>query len=319
MQAVLTPQVESVAGQSNDGFSAPAPVDAGIEIQNATMAGPIDISDMRIERLRIRPALNDLSIGHATPEARAVPSLPRSRIRWWIGLDVGSYAETRKWHGGDLVIAQALNSTERSHPVWGTGLSGGLVSSKGWGLSLGVMYCASRSEFRHVDHVLAPMDSLVPYVVTFNGEVIASYTETISVLAPAQEQIAAENRYSTLRIPVEASWQHGMGRWKYRAAICAAVEYNTLRSGVTLENGVDGSGLSTVDIRSTNMKRNTVLMTGSVALDIGYALTENWQLWAGPSYAIGLFPLSHNGNYPYAMPLRPGIHASLCYMLRVHE
>jgi hypothetical protein len=283
------------------------------------MPQPVNAADRSIERLWIRPALTDRSTGTADPVGLSAPFMARERIRWWIGPDIGSYAETRKWHGGDVMIAQALTGTEKSHPVWGTGLSAGLISGKGWGLSIGIMYCAGHSEFRHVDHVLAPMDSLVPYVVTFNDLVIANYTETVTVLAPAQEQVAVENRYSTLRIPLEASWQHGMGRWKYRAAIGPAVEFNTLRSGATLEHGADGSLLSTVDIRATHRKRTTILMTGSVALDLGYALTEDWQIWAGPSYAMGLFPLSRSTNYPYAMPARPGLHARLCYMLRFHE
>lgn len=319
VQAASTQQIGSVAIPSEERASDPTPVDAGIAIGNTDMNPTIDVADRSIERLRIRAALADRPIGDATPVGLSAQPLPHDRIRWWIGLDAGSFAETRKWHGGDLVIAQALNGTQRAHPVWGTGLSAGLVNGKGWGLSFGVMYCASHSEFRHVDHVLAPMDSLVPYVVTFNDQVIDTYTETVTVLAPAQEQVAVENRYSTFRIPIEVSWQQGMGRWKYKAVIGAAVEFNTMLSGATLERCADGNVLSTVDVQTTSMRRTTALMTGSVALEVGYALTEDWQLWAGPSYATGLFPLSPKGNYPYAMPQRPGVQARLCYMLRLRE
>jgi len=302
-----------------DRTSALTSIEEEARTPHATMLPPNEFAHMSVERILFRNALADHSIGGLAPVGLSAPPLLRNRTRWWVGLDVGAYAETRKWHGGDPQLAEALNGTESAHPLWGTGLSVGMVQSKGWGLSVGIMYCAGHSEFRHLDHVLAPMDSLVPYVVTFNNEVIASYTETVSVLAPAQQQVSVENRYSTLRIPVEASWQHSVHRWKYRAALGSAVEFNTLRSGVTLENGVDGSGLATVDAGSTNMKRTTVLITGSAGLDVGYALTEDWMLWAGPSYVIGLFPLSPTENYPYAMPERSGFHVRLCYMLRSHE
>lgn len=307
----------SHSNSGNSPSSNLVPVLASAETE--TTVPLMDLAHVSVERLPFRSALADRSSAVSAPIGSSAPPLFPDHIRWWVGSEVGSYAETRKWHGGDLELAEALNGTERLHPLWGVGISGGWVSRKGWGLSSGIIYCVGRSEFRHLDHVLAPMDSLVPYVITFNNEVIASYTETVSVLAPAQEEVAVENRYYSLRIPVEASWQHSIRRWKYRAVIAPAVEFNTLRSGATLEHRDDGSGLSTVDVEATNMKRTTILMTGSVALDIGYALTEDWQLWAGPSYAAGLFPLSHNDYYPYAMPERPGFHARLCYMLRSHE
>jgi opacity protein-like surface antigen len=232
---------------------------------------------------------------------------------------MGEYRESRAWRGGDPRLAQALNGTETAHSPWSIGILGGMEGRNGWGISIGLGYNAAHYDFHHVDRILSRNDSLVPYVITFNSQVIASYMDTVTTFSEERHPVAAMNRYSLIRVPIEVSWHRPWRRWQYGLRAGLSAEFNTMISGITLVSDGNESGTRSVDVASDLERRTNALLTGSVAADLGYALTDRWALWASPTVAIGLLPLSHASDAPYAMPDRLGMRLRLSYSFREHR
>lgn len=249
----------------------------------------------------------------AMPQNAPPPSFVGPRNAWWVGVTVGQYRETRTWHGGDAQLVNALQGTEAPHRTTNFGVLAGLEWRKGWGFATGIEYGAARYDFQHFDQFRSTRDSLVTHVITFNTQVLDSYVDTVSTSTEVRRTVAAVNRYTTLRVPLEGSWHRAWRRWHVGLRGSVAVEFNTMRSGVTLMSG-DG-GTRSVEVTSTE-KQKATLVSGGLAVDVGYAITERLGLWASPGYAAGLLSLSPTDGSPYAMPERLGIRLRLAYTLR---
>ena len=267
----------------------------------------------RIDLLSTRISGLDPELLQPEPRKMPTPTFVGPRQAWWVAVTAGQYRETRSWRGGDAQLVKALQGTEMPHRTTNFGVLAGLEGRKGWGITTGIEYGAARYDFQHFDQFRATQDSLVTHVITFNTVVLDSYVDTISTSTEVRRSVAAVNRYTTLRVPLEGSWHKAWRRWHVGLRGGVAVEFNTMRSGVTLMSG-DG-GTRSVDV-STAEKRTATLVSGGVALDVGYALTERLGLWASPGYAAGLFSLSPTDGSPYAVPERLGVRLRLAYTLR---
>lgn len=253
--------------------------------------------------------------GPAAPELLAAPSLTFAgpQQTWWIAATAGTFRENRTWKGGNKELRDALQGTEIPHPTVAVGLLGGVNGRGGWSLATGVEYHAGRFNFNHADRFRTRHDSIVNYVVTFNSLVVETYTDTISTFREEQRTIAAMNRYTTLRIPVELAWHTAYRRFRAGARAGLALELSTLRSGATLLRNEEG--LQGVYILPDN-RRCMSILGGSLAADFGYLLTDHWGLWASPVYEAGILSFFPADTGPYALPERMGIRFRLAYTLR---
>ena len=256
-----------------------------------------------------------LALDAATTAPMAADALPfrGPRHAWWVAATAGFLAETRTWKGGDSGLRQALQGTEVPHPATAFGVLAGREGRGGWNLAAGIEYSASRYAFNHTDRFRSRTDSVVTWVVTFNNQVLSSHTDTLSVYGNVQQSIAAINRVSTVRVPVELGWHRALRRFHLGARAGLAAELNFIRSGATLAR-MDG-GTRSVDASKAD-DRTTLLLAGTVAADLGYALSEQWGLWASPTFGTGLFPLSAANEAPYALPQRFGVRFRLAYTLK---
>lgn len=267
----------------------------------------------RVGLLAILPTKWEQELLTTDPRGTSSPTFMGPRQAWWMAVSIGQYRETRTWHGGDAMLVNALHSTETPHRTTNFGVIVGLEGRKGWGFATGIEYGAAHYDFQHFDQFRSTQDSLVTHVITFNTLVLDSYVDTVSTFTEVRRTVAAVNHYTTIRVPLEGSWHKAWRRWHLGLRGGVAVEFNTMRSGVTLMSA-DG-GTRSVDV-STTEKRTATLVSGGLALDVGYALTERLGLWASPGYAAGLFSLSPTDGSPYAMPERFGVRVRLAYTLR---
>lgn len=261
----------------------------------------------RLRPLAPRPTLQPLPMETRPAPLRAPGS---HRHAWWIAATAGTYRETRTWHGGDQALAHALQATETPHYTIGLGMLAGMEWRGGWNVATGLEHSASRYDFKQIDHLSGRRDSLITHVVTFNSSVIGSYTDTLTTYTETTRTVAAMNRYTSLRIPVEVGWHRAWRRWHGGVRAGLSTEFNAMRSGIT---SVQGTAQG-VDVGATEVHK-AVLLGGSLALDAGYAINGRLGLWASPGYATGLFSLSPPNGSPRASGDRWGIRLRLAYTL----
>lgn len=263
--------------------------------------------------LQARSSLAAREGSASSPKTAPSPPYAGPRHAWWAAATMGQFREARTWRNGDGNLVEALQGTEQPHPVTALGLLVGSERRGGWNFAIGLEYAAARYDFSHLDRFRSRRDSIISYVVTFNAQVVDSYSDTVTTYREAHKPVAAVNRYSTLRVPLEAGWHTAHRRFHIGMRGGIAVEFNTMLSGVTLTSTDEET--RSVDA-STVQKCSATLLSAHVAADLGYALTERWGLWASPMYSAGLFSLSSTENIPYAVPERLGIRFRLAYTLR---
>ena len=241
------------------------------------------------------------------------PEFQGPRRAWWIAATAGQFRETRTWHGGDAELVKALEGTETPHHTFNFGALAGMNFKGGWDVATGLEYSAARYHFQHLDQFSSMRDTLITYVITFNSQVVDSYVDTLTTFSETRRTVAAVNHYTSLRVPMEASWHKAWRRWHFGLRGGLGLEFNTMRSGVTLMS--EQGGTRSVDVSSTE-KRTAVLLSGGLAADVAYAINERLAIWASPGYATGLLSLSPTDGTPYAVPERMGIRFRLAYTLR---
>ena len=275
-----------------------------------------DASDMELVRpsmLQIRPSILERELLAADLRYGNQPQFRAPHRAWWVAATAGQFRETRTWHGGDTELVIALQGTETPHHTLNFGVLTGISYHGGFGLATGLEYSAARYDFQHLDQFSSVRDSLITHVITFNSQVVESYVDTLTTYTEVRRTVAAVNHYTSIRVPLEGSWHKAWRRWHFGVRGGMALEFNTMRSGVTLMN--EQGGTRSVDVSSTE-KRTAVLLSGGLAADVGYAINERLAIWASPGYATGLFSLSPSDGTPYAMPERMGIRFRLAYTLR---
>ena len=272
-----------------------------------------EIEPIRPGMLQVRSSILEHELLAADLRYGNRPEFRGPRRAWWVAATAGQFRETRTWHGGDADLVKALQGTETPHHTFNFGALAGMNFKGGWGMATGLEYSAARYDFRHLDQFSSMQDSLVTYVITFNSQVVDSYVDTLTTFTEVCKTVAAVNHYTSLRVPLEGSWHKAWRRWHFGVRGGLGLEFNTMRSGVTLMS--EQGGTRSVDVSSTE-KRTAVLLSGGLAADVGYAINERLAVWASPGYATGLFSLSPTDGTPYAVPERMGIRFRLAYTLR---
>lgn len=279
--------------------------DAEVDVYREEM-----VSVGRVQPRALRPWAAPWPAEPRKPQALAAWERPHA---WWVAVSAGSYQRTRTWHGDDDRLIGALQGTEVPHSSQVFGVLSGVEWRGGWSLAVGVECAAGRYDFRHRDRWRTRHDSLVQHVVTFNSMVVGNFMDTVSTVEETNRSVAGVNRYTSVYIPVEVAWHRGWRRWHYGIRLGAGVEFSAMRSGNTLETGLEGE--RSVDLAVAG-RRTAVQLTGGPALDFGYALTERLGLWATPSWSTTLLSLRPTDGSPYATREQIGLRVRLAYTLR---
>lgn len=286
------------------------------QAKTGTVGIPGGLSSATLPGSAGQPVLMTVRLPQVAPCTSPVPALPAHTVVrvphrvWWVAGTAGLYSEGRTWKSDDAELAMALQNTEVMHPVTSFGMLVGRQSRGGWSLSSGVEYSATRFDFNHMDRFTTRQDSLVTFVVTFNSQVLSSYTDTVSILSDVQERVAAVNRVASLRLPFELGWHTSYRRFRFGARTGLAMELNTMKSGATLAF-VNG-GIRSERAEAAHNRR-TLIVTGTLAADLGYTINECWVLWASPSYTTGLVAVAQANGHPFTLPQRMGVRIRLGY------
>lgn len=264
-----------------------------------------------VEFLHVRRAIPGQAEAWPVPASSATTGYRGPKQRWWLAATVAAYAEERHWHGPEAWVMQAA---EWPHHRTGAGLELGMKGRSGWSLSLGAEISLARADYRHLDRFTMRTDTVVPFVVTFNDQVLSNYTDTVTLWSEEERDVRAVNQWTALRLPLEASWHRGWCRWRFGVRGGMAVEVNSQRSGVALV-AVPG-GTQSVDVVAAPVRTTSVLLATTVGADIGFGLTDQFTLWATPGWSAGLFSLSREAERAYSLPERTGVGFRLSYALQ---
>ncbi len=231
---------------------------------------------------------------------------------WWLGVQFGWNEWKGGWTGASALVDD-LNEAEEWQSGWQAGIVGGRTWKSGLSVSLGLEVANAKSRFLFngagnndsdtgayefvLDttwqvNAVAPDSSYVVYTYSFD-----------LVAVPIGErgvQYSASNRYTLLNIPVEIAWQKNVKRYTFAPRIGLNAGLFIGRNGTTLVNG------SNVDTGPTAIPANDpraddrfgMLLSGSAGMDLGYAITERIQLFAGPGYSTVLTSFGDNTLRP---------------------
>lgn len=273
-----------------------------------------EFSDVVPEWMDARGTLPERSVLLGTLMGRVGSDVVMSKGYWWVAAEVGRSIETRTWQDDDTELMDELNATETTHRPLHIGAMGGFTRTDGWGFFSGMSFTVGHYDFRHVDRIMRSTDSISSYIITFNNEVIADYSDTLTLITEEDHAVSSVNQYASVVVPLNVSWHRPFRRWKLGARAGVAVEVNTLRSGVMLSTRQNDGSLRSVDA-SEMERRTSALISGVIAADVGYVLKERIVLWLSPSYAHGLFPLVTTTGNLYAIPERMDMSLRLSYTL----
>lgn len=314
LRAAATPPVTS----SSKPASVPAALGPTAGTPSVTDAGAArrsEATDLFASRLFPAPAKLDRPAGEAVPDSRIGQPYVLPKADWWIGVQAGYYQETRAWHGTDRQLADGLNSTETTHRPWGVALMGGRAFRSGWGISTGAEYISAQYAFQHEDRIITRDQNINSILVTLDTQVVDLFVDTVVTITEQQRTVEAINRYAIVRVPLEASFHQGCGRWSYGLRAGAAVELLRMRSGFTLSDAgsENGATYSVPVSQGSSRTRSATLLSLSAGVELGYALTDRIGLWLAPTYVRGWMPLGEHDLY--ALPERTGIRLRVSYTL----
>lgn len=295
--------------------AAPGPTTGTASVADAGAVRRSEATDLFASRLFPAPAKLDRPAGEAVPDRRAGQPYVLPKADWWIGLQAGYYQETRTWRGTDRQLVDGLNGTETTHQPWGIALTGGRAFRSGWGISTGAEYISAQYAFRHEDRIITRDQEINSVLVTLNAQVVDQFVDTVVTITEQQRSVEAINRYAIVRVPLEASFHQGCGRWSYGLRAGAAVELLRMRSGFTLSDAgsENGTTYSVPLSQGSSHARSAMLLSLSAGVELGYSLTDRIGLWLAPTYVRGWTPLGAHDLYP--LPERTGLRFRVSYTL----
>ena len=233
---------------------------------------------------------------------------------WWLAPYVSAYAAQHAWEGTSTRLVDALNNAESPAPSAALGLMVGRRWRSGFGAGLGVEVEHAEQAYRHIERNTIQEHTVIANMVTLNTTVIALTYDTLSNDVVREYDAQGLDQRTTVRIPLEAFWQVGRGRWVLGARVGAMAEINRVRSGSSLvQDEEDGHIYSTALSNEAIGARYPTCLTGLIGADLGYALHERWTLLATPHYARGFVPGGHGALQ--ATPERLGLRIQLCHYL----
>ncbi len=266
-----------------------------------TWVPPDDQADLAgIDRTRSVAILLDrihlLKTGCGTEEAGSGTLLERDapqryvlpdRVAW-IGIHACYHDLSGGWNGSSPT-AEALNDDETWRDQWTAGLTYGWRWRSGWSASVGLEAAGRSSRFlhQHVEEGITTWDVDTSWVITPAGIDQNIYTWNIDSLAAFEpgidERYSATNRYTLLRVPIEAGWHLEVRRWQFAARGGLLFGGTIARQGQSLGGAPTDGAPELIDLADPIIDhRFTFSIAGSFAVDAGYLLTERWSVHLGP-------------------------------------
>ena len=275
------------------------------------MATTEDYVDEEFLRARPRDILFARTTDSAFASDRPVEApyvLPNGA--WWLGVQFG----WSQWNGGwtgNSPLVEEMHRAETWQNGWQAGIVGGRTWKSGLSMSIGAEVAGLKSRFLFTEHVegdsggfttmldttwqvnaIAPDSSYVVY--TYSIDMVE-----VPIAGERDVRYTATNRYTLLNVPLELAWQKNLRRFTFAPRIGVNANFFMSRTGSTLiPNTSDGRATSVAanDVRTDD--RFGMLLCGSAGLDVGYALNERVQLFAGPGYSTVLTGLGGDALRP---------------------
>ncbi|MEO8069726.1 MAG: hypothetical protein ABI599_18660 [Flavobacteriales bacterium] len=235
---------------------------------------------------------------------------------WWVGVQFGWDQLGGGWSGTSPLVDE-LNKAEDWQSALQAGIVGGRTWKSGLSLSLGVGVADVKSRFLFKERVPQGNGDGFTSVLdtTWQANAVAPdssytvYTYSIDyILIPIGEtevQYNATNRHTLLNIPLELAWQKNLKRFTLAPRIGVNANIFLARNGNTLiTNASDGrtTSMSANDPRADS--RYGILLSGSAGVDVGYALDERTQIFAGGAYSSVLTSLANSDLRPAMQGVR---------------
>lgn len=215
---------------------------------------------------------------------------------WWFGVQFG----WNEWNGGwrgDGRLAEEMNASETWENGWQAGVVGGRTWRSGLSVSAGLEYAQLKSRFLFTEEGVNMADSGMTMMLdtTWSVNAVAPdssyivYTYDIAYVPvegyTADVRYNATNRYALLSLPVEVAYQWNMGRFTLAPRAGAAFNWFVGRNGRALVSSTNDGSARAVPLSDTGVDdRFGMWVTGTVGADVGYALDERTQVFAGGGY-----------------------------------
>lgn len=215
---------------------------------------------------------------------------------WWMGVQFG----WNEWNGGwrgEGRLAEELNAAETWQSGWQAGVVGGRTWRSGLSVSAGIEYASLKSRFLFTEEQIDVSDSGMAMVLdtTWSVNAVAPdssyvvYTYDIAYVPVeglgGNVRYNATNRYALLSVPVELAYQWNLGRFTLAPRAGAAFNWFIGRNGRTLmSSSTDGPPRAVPLSDASAADRFGLWITGSIGVDVGYALDERTQVFVGGGY-----------------------------------
>lgn len=263
------------------------------------------------ERMPLRPTVLEQLEQAATPGSLPHPAYASPRGSWWFGLYGAAYSENRTWHGGDPDLRHAAQRTEVPHYPTGVGLVMGRSWRSGHFVTGGLERVGSRVDFRHLDRIRTEQLEVHQVIVTLDANVIFSSQDTVLTVREQNIDQQSVNRYTTFRVPLEYGFRKHWRRWHYGGRLGLALEHISQRQGFTLQLQRSGDQANILSVAADQDLAPTLLLAGSLGLDLGFSVTEHLSLDLVPYWSSGMVPIS--SPQPHFRPERLGVRFGLTY------
>ncbi len=279
-----------------------------------TMASAIDLPDPFA--YYISPLPIGLAYGSLSGEPKTVPApsayvLPKGD--WILSLVIGTSDVKRDWRGTDRPLVKALDDAEAHTTTYGFGIQAGRSYRSGSGFSVGLINERSEQQFSYTDRRTEVSQHVVNYIVTLDSEVFISDPDTIDQVTTVEQRYQDIDRKTVYRVPLEGFYHLSAGRLYYGPRAGASLEFTHVRQKYSLVNDPDGPRIEVGSLSRTELRsRYPAVLSGSIGVDLGYHLAENWSFELSPVYMAGILPLTGTGDV-WAAPSR------LAVQFRLHH
>ncbi len=283
----------------------------GLQNTRASVFGLPDPFAYYVSPLPIGLELGSLS---GEPMTVAEPSayvLPKGD--WILSLVIATSDVKRDWRGTDRPLVNALNDAEAHNTTFGFGIQAGRSYRSGFGFSAGLINERSEQQFSYTDRRTEVSQHVVNYIVTLDSEVFFSDPDTIDHVTTVEQRYQDIDRKTVYRVPLEGSYHRSAGRLYYGPRAGASLEFTHVRQKYSLVSDPDGSRIEVGSLSRPELRsRYPAVISGSIGVDLGYQLAENWSFELSPVYMAGIHPLTGTADV-WAAPSR------LAVQFRLHH
>ena len=235
-----------------------------------------------------------------------------SKADWIASLVIGPANTRREWNGNDETLTNALKQADAPTTAYGFGILAGRKYRSGFGFATGLIHERSEREFLYTARRTEVYREVIPWIVTLDTEVFVSDIDTIEHVSVKEQRYTGIDRRTVYRVPIEGFYHRTAGRIFLGLRAGASIELTQVqqRSSLTISN--EGDVVMTALDRKELRSRYPLMLCGSIGLDLGYSLAENWSLELSPLFTSGMAPLGSTAG-AWAKPSRHALQLRLTH------